>query len=87
MQLVNVISALSCLVTTVAGRSKYNFNPGWKVHVGDLDGAETPNFDDSSWKAVTLPYAWNEDDAFRVDIANLSTGLAWYRKAFRIPKM
>jgi beta-galactosidase len=26
-----------------------------------------------------------EDDAFRQDIANLSTGIAWYRKHFKIP--
>ena len=38
-----------------------------------------------SWKEVTLPRAWNEDDAFRKDIKDLSTGVAWYRKHFRLP--
>ena len=37
------------------------------------------------WNRITLPYAWNEDDAFKKDIAELSTGIAWYRKHFNIP--
>ena len=68
-----------------AQRTQYNFNPGWKVFAGDAKGAEAPGFDDASWKAVTLPYAWNEDEAFQKDIADLSTGIAWYRKRFRMP--
>ena len=60
-------------------RVKYNFNSDWKVFVGDVHGAESLAFDDASWKAVTLPYAWNEDDAFRKDIKDHSTGIAWYR--------
>ncbi|HEX8329820.1 MAG TPA: DUF4982 domain-containing protein [Hymenobacter sp.] len=67
------------------GRQKYNFNPGWRVLVSDPAGAETTGFDDAKWKAVTLPYAWNEDEAFRKDIKDLSTGVAWYRKHFWLP--
>ena len=66
-------------------RSKYNFNSDWKVSVGDPANAETIGFDDSKWKTVTTPYAWNEDDAFRKDIKDLSTGIAWYRKHFKLP--
>lgn len=72
-------------LTASAQRSNYNFNSGWKVFVGDANGAETANFDDGSWKAVTLPYAWNEDEAFKKDITELSTGIAWYRKRFTLP--
>ena len=68
-----------------AQRTKYNFNPGWKVYVGDATGADQPGFNDAGWKPVTLPYAWNEDDAFKKDIADLSTGIAWYRKHFKLP--
>lgn len=66
-------------------RQKYNFNPGWKVLVGDAAGAAAPGFDDAGWKSVTLPRAWNEDEAFKKDIKDLSTGIAWYRKHFRLP--
>ncbi|HEX7904119.1 MAG TPA: DUF4982 domain-containing protein [Chitinophagaceae bacterium] len=68
-----------------AQRVKYNFNPGWKVWVGDDSMAIQKKYDDSKWKSVTLPYAWNEDDAFKKDIADLSTGIAWYRKRFKLP--
>ncbi len=67
-------------------REKYNFNPGWKLMVGDDTAAAAKNYDDSKWKNISLPHAWNEDDAFRVSIDELSTGIAWYRKHFSIPK-
>jgi beta-galactosidase len=66
-------------------RATLNFNPGWRLHVGDAAGAPAPGFDDSAWKAVTLPHAWNEDDAFRKPIHEHPTGIAWYRKQFRLP--
>ncbi|MES2777374.1 MAG: sugar-binding domain-containing protein [Bacteroidota bacterium] len=66
-------------------RTKYNFNSGWQVFVGEAKGAEQASFDDASWKKVTLPYAWNEDDAFKKDIVDHSTGIAWYRKHFKLP--
>ncbi|KAH8584966.1 beta-galactosidase [Bisporella sp. PMI_857] len=68
-------------------RTKYNFNSDWKLFIGDVVNAETPSFDDGSWKHVTLPHAWNEDEAFRVNIQNLSTGIAWYRKHFKLPSV
>ncbi|MEO6229811.1 MAG: sugar-binding domain-containing protein [Ferruginibacter sp.] len=69
--------------TTV--RTKYNFNQDWKVFVGDLKEAASKGFDDTQWKNITLPYAWNEDDAFSKDIADHTTGIAWYRKHFKLP--
>ena len=68
-----------------AERALYDFNPGWKLLVGDPQDAAQPGFDDSAWKAVTLPRAWNEDDAFSKDIVDHSTGVAWYRKHFKVP--
>lgn len=67
-----------------AARSQYDFNPGWKLTVGDPAGAHQPGFDDGVWKKVTLPRAWNEDDAYARDIVDHSTGIAWYRKRFTI---
>jgi beta-galactosidase len=65
-------------------RKTYNFNPGWKLFIGDLSGAESTDFDDKIWKPITLPYAWNEDEAFKKSIEDLSTGIAWYRKHFTV---
>lgn len=66
-------------------RVKYNFNSDWKLFVGDQAGAEKPEFNDGDWKNITTPRAWNENDAFRKDIKDLSTGIAWYRKHFKLP--
>jgi beta-galactosidase len=62
-----------------------NFNSGWKLLVGDPANAERPDFDDSAWTPVTLPHAWNENAAFKVAIAQHPTGIAWYRKHFKLP--
>ena len=66
-------------------RQRLNFNPDWKLFVGDAPGAQLPAFDDSTWRAISLPRAWNEDDAFHKPIQEHSTGIAWYRKHFRLP--
>jgi beta-galactosidase len=89
-QLPAIMLAASCAIAASAQaapahRAVYDFNPGWRLHVGDPADASQPGFDDKAWKAVTLPRAWNEDDAFHKDIVDLSTGIAWYRKTFRLP--
>lgn len=63
----------------------HDFNMGWRLAVGDPSDAAQRAFDDSSWKPVTLPRAWNEDDAFSKDIRDHRTGIAWYRKTFSLP--
>jgi len=67
-------------------RGKYNFNADWKMKVGDQPGNELPNIDELNWQKVTLPHAFNEDDAFKKSIADLTTGIVWYRKSFKVPK-
>ena len=67
-------------------REKYNFNPEWLLHVGDLEEAEKTDFPDADWEKVTLPRAHNEDEVFKVDIKHLTDTIAWYRKHFRLPK-
>lgn len=87
MGVTNFLSILCFLIHLVVcdpTRVKYNFNSNWLLKVGDASNAQDPSFPDSDWKSVTTPHAWNEDDAFRVDIANLSTGIAWYRKHFKL---
>lgn len=71
---------------TPSPRQEYNFNHGWRMHAGEAPGAGSPGFDDADWPKVTLPRAWNEDDAFAVDIYRHSTGVAWYRKRFVLPE-
>jgi beta-galactosidase len=67
-------------------RVEYNFNSQWRLFVGDGAGFESSDFDDSNWEPVSLPRAWNEDEAFAVEIHDHSTGIAWYRKRFVLPE-
>lgn len=66
-------------------RTRYNFNSDWKLFAGDVKEAPAMDFNDAQWKTITLPHAWNEDEAFKNRIDSLSTGIAWYRKHFRLP--
>jgi beta-galactosidase len=81
------LAALVASAPAYADRAQYDFNPGWKLLVGDPANAAQPAFDDAAWKAVTLPRAWNEDDAFAKDIVDHSTGIAWYRKRFKLASL
>ena len=63
-------------------RQKLNFNGGWRLAVGDFAEAAKPDYDDSLWQQVTLPYAFNGDEAFRKDIVDLTDTVCWYRKTF-----
>lgn len=65
-------------------RQKLNFNGDWRLAVGDYAEASKPEFDDTRWKRVTLPYAFNGNEAFRKDIVNLTDTISWYRKTFKL---
>jgi hypothetical protein len=80
-----LILNLICPVAASAQRARYNFNRGWLLNVGDDPAFARSDFDDSKWQRVTLPHAWNEDFAYRVSIHDQPTGIAWYRKHFRVP--
>ena len=63
-------------------RQRFNFNADWRLCVGDKPEAVEATFDDSGWQRVTLPYAFNGDEAFRKDIVDLTDTVCWYRKTF-----
>lgn len=67
-------------------REKYNFNPQWLLYVGDATGAGKKEFNDTDWKKITLPHAFNEDEAFKVNIKDMTDTISWYRKHFKLPK-
>ncbi|MBO5663721.1 MAG: DUF4982 domain-containing protein [Bacteroidales bacterium] len=66
-------------------RSRYNFNHDWLLYIGDQAEAKQIKFNDSQWKAVNLPAAFNEDQAFAKDIKDLDNQVVWYRKHFKVP--
>jgi len=77
---------LGFLTLSAGARQKYNFNADWLLKVGDFPAAQKPGFNDKSWQKVTLPHAFNEDEAFKLDIHALTDTVMWYRKHFVLPK-
>lgn len=77
-----------------AGRITEQFNTGWKFHLGEVPGAEAPDFDISSWRDVDLPHDWSIEDIpgtnSPFDSASVGGrgtgyavgGTAWYAKEF-----
>ena len=74
------------IIISTSAREKYNFNSDWLLNVGDVQEAEQSQIVDKSWKKVTLPAAFNEDEAFRISILEHTDTIVWYRKHFRLPK-
>ena len=58
----------------------------WRFHLGDVSDAGFMGFDDSGWRAVTLPHDWAVEHPFDKCHASgtgyLPGGTAWYRKHF-----
>ena len=83
-----LILSLTLLMLAVAAsaieREKLNFNADWRLLVGDVADAAKPDYNDRGWQQVTLPYAFNGDEAFRKDIVDLTDTVCWYRKHFSL---
>ena len=88
MKSIRIISCLLaitlCIAAGATDRKKLNFNSSWRLHVGDVAEASQAQYDDTQWKQVTLPYAFNGDEAFRKDIVDLTDTISWYRKTFNV---
>jgi beta-galactosidase len=72
------------------------FDFGWKFHRGDMEGAETTEYDDASWRLIDLPHDYSIEDIpgtgspfdpshqDGIDAGYLRNGTAWYRKSFMV---
>ncbi len=73
-----------------SNHSDLDFNFGWKFALGDSGTQDEADrdFDDESWKSVTLPHDWSIEQDFDTNIppamGMLPAGQGWYRKTFTI---
>ena len=67
-----------------SGRIVYNFNQGWRFHLGDAAGAEATAYDDSNWQVVCAPHSVRLEPSEASGGRNYQ-GVAWYRKHFTVP--
>ena len=80
--LICIVGLLALMTTHASARQKLNFNGGWQLHLGDIASPMGGGLEGASWQRVTLPYAFNGDEAFRKDIVDLTDTVCWYRKTF-----
>ncbi len=82
--LVVLLLCAIALNIAAAERQKLNFNADWLLQVGDFTEASQSEYDDAGWQRVTLPYAFNGDEAYKKDIKDLTDTICWYRKHFTL---
>ena len=50
-------------------REEKNIDFGWKFHLGDIAGAESPALDDADWRTVDLPHD------FQIELFDSTNGI------------
>ncbi|MBO9622552.1 MAG: DUF4982 domain-containing protein [Sphingomonas sp.] len=86
--------ALACwaLPALAQPTERVSIDKDWRLLVGDQVDAMAPGLDDSGWKQVDVPHDWAIagpfDEKARATGSGgwLPTGVAWYRKHFRLPE-
>ena len=68
-----------------SGRQVYDFNTGWRYHIGDVSNGASVDLDDSSWEVVSTPHSVELLPAEGSGCRNYQ-GVAWYRKHFVVPE-
>lgn len=72
------------------GERSVSFNDHWRFYLGELNGAQAPSYNDSSWKNVSLPHDYSIDQGFSTaapaeqESGYVLGGTGWYRKAFTL---
>lgn len=65
-------------------RTVTNIDFDWYFHLGDLEDAEKPGTDYSSWRKLDVPHDWTIEAEYsqdnRRENAFLPGGIAWYKK-------
>lgn len=76
-------------VNSYGGRERSaSFNENWRFQMGDANGAEAVNYDDSAWKRVTVPHDYSIVQGFtdaapaEQESGYVLGGTGWYRKSF-----
>ncbi|MDE6395476.1 MAG: glycoside hydrolase family 2, partial [Duncaniella sp.] len=78
------ISVAGFLPVAGSGRQGYDFNTGWRYHLGDIAEGESTDLDDSAWEVVSTPHTVELLPAEGSGCRNYQ-GKAWYRKHFVMP--
>ncbi|MGT2609656.1 discoidin domain-containing protein [Streptococcus zalophi] len=65
-----------------------NFDNDWKFHLGEVAGASSKEFDDSSWSTLNLPHDFSITQDYttngEAESGYKPGGTGWYRKSFSV---
>ncbi len=67
------------LTSYASPRENSRLDSGWRFKLGEIAGAEQPQFDDHDWQPVVLPHNWGWEQAQKGE--NYYRGPGWYRHA------
>jgi beta-galactosidase len=85
-------AALILLPFIASARVTENFDANWNFLQAEATGAETNNFDDSTWQKLDVPHDWSIAGPFSETNKTggaggfLPSGGGWYRKHFTLPE-
>src|SRR5579871_292217 len=48
--------------SNIANKREQLFDTDWRFHLGDVEGGERQQFNDSSWRRLDLPHDWSIED-------------------------
>jgi beta-galactosidase len=99
-----LFSAIVALTVTIAAtsfamapkpikpaRTTTSFDADWRFLKANAEGAEKPEFDDSTWRTLDVPHDWSIEGPFAKENPTgggggfLPSGIGWYRKQFKLP--
>ena len=86
-----VLAAGSVMALAQTSRVVTPFDKDWRFVQADPAKAQTPGFNDRSWRKLDLPHDWSIEGENREDnpgggsIGYFPTGKGWYRKTFDVP--
>ena len=89
-RLLTAVLLFACLVAKGQNTSSL-FDFGWKFMEKDVEGAQSPSFNDKDWQRVDLPHDWDIQHApyaeapMGNDGGYYPGGIGWYRKTFSTP--
>jgi beta-galactosidase len=57
-----LLVSIACTHENQSARIETPFDDGWKFQLGEVQGAEMPSFNDSTWRNIYLPHDWSIED-------------------------
>lgn len=85
-----MLERLKALQVPLKARKQTLLDLDWRFLLGDPQGAEQPNYDDSAWRQLCLPHDWSIEGEFDRNAptggagAYLPMGIGWYRKVLNL---